>query len=48
VAVSAYARPGDLSESEAAGFQAHIAKPFEPADVARTVARLGGVPIRSA
>jgi signal transduction histidine kinase/ActR/RegA family two-component response regulator len=40
IAVTAYASSGDQSASEAAGYQAHVAKPFEPADVARLVARL--------
>jgi signal transduction histidine kinase/CheY-like chemotaxis protein len=40
VAVTAYATPGDRSATEAAGYQAHIAKPFEPADIAQLVARL--------
>ncbi len=41
VAITAYASPRDRSATEAAGFQAHVAKPFEPAEVARLVARLG-------
>jgi CheY-like chemotaxis protein len=40
VAVTAYATPGDRSATEAAGYQAHIAKPFEPSDIAQLVARL--------
>jgi signal transduction histidine kinase/ActR/RegA family two-component response regulator len=40
VAVTAYATAGDRSASEAAGYQAHVAKPYEPADVARLVADL--------
>jgi signal transduction histidine kinase/CheY-like chemotaxis protein len=40
VAITAYASPRDRSATEAAGFQAHVAKPFEPAEVARLVARL--------
>jgi signal transduction histidine kinase/CheY-like chemotaxis protein len=40
IAVTAYASAADRSSSEAAGYQAHIAKPFEPADVARLVRRL--------
>jgi signal transduction histidine kinase/ActR/RegA family two-component response regulator len=42
VAVTAYASAGDQSATETAGYQAHVAKPFEPADVARLVARLAG------
>ena len=40
VAITAYASPRDRIATEAAGFQAHVAKPFEPAEVARLVARL--------
>ena len=40
VAITAYASTRDRSEAVASGYQAHIAKPFEPADVARIVARL--------
>ena len=40
VAITAYASPRDRVATEAAGFQAHVAKPFEPAEVARLVARL--------
>jgi signal transduction histidine kinase/ActR/RegA family two-component response regulator len=42
VAITAYASPRDRHEAESSGYQAHIAKPFEPADVARIVARLRG------
>jgi signal transduction histidine kinase/ActR/RegA family two-component response regulator len=46
IAVTAYASRGDQSATEAAGYQAHVAKPFEPAEVARLVARLIGTPTR--
>jgi signal transduction histidine kinase/ActR/RegA family two-component response regulator len=46
VAVTAYASTGDRSATEAAGYQAHVAKPFEPVDVARLVARLAGAATR--
>ena len=36
----AYASAGDRSAVQAAGFDAHVAKPFEPAEVGRLVARL--------
>jgi CheY-like chemotaxis protein len=41
IAITAYASAGDRLAVEAAGFQAHIAKPFEVADVAHLVAALG-------
>jgi signal transduction histidine kinase/CheY-like chemotaxis protein len=41
VAVTAYASSGDRAATQAAGYQAHVAKPFEPAEIARLVARLG-------
>ena len=40
IAVTAYASSRDRRLAEAAGYQDHIAKPFEPADVARAVARV--------
>ena len=40
VAVTAYASAADRLSSESAGYQAHVAKPFEPSDVARLVRRL--------
>jgi signal transduction histidine kinase/CheY-like chemotaxis protein len=41
VAITAYASPADRSAAETAGFQAHVAKPIEPGEIARLVARLG-------
>ena len=38
VAVSAYARPEDRSRALAAGFQAHLAKPIDPAALIRALA----------
>jgi signal transduction histidine kinase/ActR/RegA family two-component response regulator len=40
VAVSAYASVNDGLAAEAAGYQAHVAKPFEPAEIVRLVALL--------
>ena len=40
VAVTAYASSTDRASTQAVGYQAHVAKPFEPADVARLVRRL--------
>ncbi|HEX5108205.1 MAG TPA: ATP-binding protein [Vicinamibacterales bacterium] len=40
IAVTAYASTRDRRMAELAGYQDHIAKPFEPADVARAVARV--------
>jgi len=42
VALTAYARPEDRSRSFRAGFQAHLAKPVEPPDLAAAIARLVG------
>jgi signal transduction histidine kinase/ActR/RegA family two-component response regulator len=41
VAVTAYASADDEAAAVAAGYQAHIAKPIDPAHVARIVATLG-------
>lgn len=40
IALTAYARPEDRQRALAAGFQAHLAKPIDPADLVSTVARL--------
>ena len=40
IAITAYASLRDRRDAEACGFQMHIAKPFEPDEVARAVARL--------
>jgi signal transduction histidine kinase/CheY-like chemotaxis protein len=40
IALTAYARPEDRTLALDAGFQAHIAKPFEPADLMTTIAAL--------
>jgi PAS domain S-box-containing protein len=44
VALTAHARPEDRARALAAGFQAHLAKPVEPAALARVVASLAGGP----
>jgi CheY-like chemotaxis protein len=41
VAITAYASVTDTLVAEAAGYQAHVAKPFEPSEVATLVALLG-------
>jgi PAS domain S-box-containing protein len=38
IAVSAYAAPADRAITAAAGFQAHVAKPFEPLQLIATIA----------
>src|SRR5207253_3784808 len=40
LALSAYAAPGDTQRAQEAGFQRHIAKPVEPAELAAMVAEL--------
>ena len=40
VALTAYARPEDRTQALAAGFQAHVAKPADAAELIATVARL--------
>jgi signal transduction histidine kinase/ActR/RegA family two-component response regulator len=42
VALTAYARPEDAQRAFAAGYQMHLAKPVEPAQLATVVANLGG------
>jgi len=41
-ALTAYASAEDVARALAVGFQAHIAKPVEPADLIAVVARLSG------
>ncbi len=41
VAITAYASARDRAATAAAGYHAHVAKPLEPGEVARLVARLG-------
>ena len=54
IAISAYAREEDRIRSLAAGFQIHLAKPFEPAEVLAAVGRMvrrvrttGGASVRA-
>jgi CheY-like chemotaxis protein len=42
IAVSAYAREEDRIRALSAGFQMHLAKPFEPAELVAAVARVAG------
>jgi CheY-like chemotaxis protein len=42
LALTAYARGEDAQRAFAAGFQVHLAKPVEPAQLATVVANLGG------
>ena len=40
LALSAYARPMDVADAIAAGFDLHMGKPFEAVELMNTVARL--------
>jgi CheY-like chemotaxis protein len=44
IAVTAYASEKDRAAALAAGFQAHVTKPFEPATVAQLIARFARMP----
>jgi CheY-like chemotaxis protein len=41
-ALTAYTRPDDADRARAAGFQVHLAKPVEPEQLVKVVARLAG------
>ena len=41
VAITAYASANDRLTALSAGYQAHVAKPFEPREIATLVAQLG-------
>ncbi len=41
-ALTAYTRPDDADRARAAGFQVHLAKPIEPEQLVKVVARLAG------
>ncbi len=43
VALTAYARSEDAQRAFAAGYQTHVAKPIEPAELATVIANLGGL-----
>ena len=44
VALTAFARASDRARALAAGFQVHLAKPFEPGQVLRVLARIARLP----
>ena len=48
IAISAYAREEDRIRSLSAGFQIHIAKPFEPSEVLAAVGRMARPAVRTA
>jgi two-component system, sensor histidine kinase len=41
VALTGYSQPQDRRDAEAAGFDAHLVKPVDPADLTRLLATLG-------
>jgi CheY-like chemotaxis protein len=41
LALTAHARASDTEQAYLAGFEAHVAKPVEPAELAQVIARLG-------
>ena len=41
-ALTAYTQPDDADRARAAGFQVHLAKPVEPEQLVKVVARLAG------
>jgi len=45
IAVTAYASKNDRLNAESAGYQAHIAKPYEPAQVALLISQLTGTSV---
>jgi CheY-like chemotaxis protein len=45
IAVTAYARRDDADRAFAAGFQRHIAKPVDPAELVLTIANVLGLPL---
>jgi len=47
IALSAYARGADARRAIACGFQMHVAKPVNPADLVARIAQLAGRPVES-
>ena len=45
IAVTAYARPDDAERAFAAGFQRHVPKPIDPAEMVFALANLAGLPL---
>jgi signal transduction histidine kinase/CheY-like chemotaxis protein len=45
IALTAYTRPQDQERALAAGFQDHLAKPFEPVELMRRIVRLVATPV---
>ena len=43
IALTAYARPEERLQSLMAGFDAHVAKPIDPTELATVISRLAGV-----
>jgi CheY-like chemotaxis protein len=46
VAITAYATGGDRARALSSGFQLHVPKPFDPIELARTVQRMSGTPVK--
>jgi CheY-like chemotaxis protein len=46
IALTAYARPEDRMRALRAGYQTHISKPVEPAELLAAVASLAGIVVR--
>jgi CheY-like chemotaxis protein len=46
VAITAYATNGDRARALSSGFQLHVPKPFDPIELARTVQRMTGTPVK--
>jgi CheY-like chemotaxis protein len=46
IALTAFAREEDAAKAREAGYQAHMAKPFDPGSLMATVAELVRKPLR--